>query len=97
MKIEWGTVFQDMDGKDIKIEGDKPMTLAKVAVSALTNVSEQDRQLTGEEKFKLGQLAFKIHTEPEAEFEVEDISKVKDKIGKFWSPYIVFKAYSLLK
>ena len=96
MKVAWSTAITDMDGEEIK-DGAKPLTLARVAINSLTALSQSDQQLSGEEKFKLGQLAFKIHSEPEGEFEVEDVAKVKDKIGKLYAPYIVFKAYSLLK
>jgi hypothetical protein len=102
MKVAWSTVLEDMDGKPI-VEGrdadgkDRVLTLGRVAINSLSALSQADQQLSGEEKFKLGALANKIHTEPDAEYEVEEIAKVKDKIGKLYAPYLVFKTYSLLK
>lgn len=97
MKIAWNTVFKDIDGKEIKESGDKDLTLGRVAINALCQVTQADQSMTGEEKFKLGLLAHKIHTEPEAEFEAEEVSKIKDRIGKLYTPLMVFQAYNLLK
>lgn len=97
MKVNWDEIMVDMDGEVIKENGDKPLTLGRVAINSLVSLSQADSQLSGEEKFKLGQLAQKIHSEKDAEFEVEEIATVKKKIGQLYAPYIVFKAYSLLK
>lgn len=97
MKIQWQTVLTDLDGQALKVEGDKELTLAKVAINALSQLTQADQNMTGEEKFKLGLLTQKIHSEPDADFEVEEIAKVKDRIGKLYAPLAVFQAYNLLK
>ena len=97
MKIQWTTVLKDMDGKELTAEGSKPLTLARVAINALSQLTQEDQNLGGEAKFKLGLLANKIHTEPEADFEAEEIAKVKERIGKLYAPFAVFQAYNLLK
>lgn len=97
MKIQWNTVLKDLEGKELKADGDKELTLARVAINALSQLTQADQAMTGEEKFKLGLLAHKIHSEPEAEFEAEEIAKVKERIGKLYAPFAVFQAYNLLK
>lgn len=97
MKINWNAVIVDMDNKPLKADGDKDLTLAKVAINALSQLTQADASLSGEEKFLLGALAYKIHNEPEAEYEVEEISKVKQRIGNLYAPSAVFQAYNLLK
>ena len=97
MKINWNAVLVDMENKPLKADADKDLTLAKVAINALSQVTQADANLTGEEKFKLGALAYKIHNEPDAEYEVEEVSKVKERIGKLYAPSAVFQAYNLLK
>lgn len=97
MKIKWNAVLVDMENKPLKAEGDKDLTLAKVAINALSQITQADASLSGEEKFKLGALAHKIYNEPEAEYEVEEVSKVKERIGKLYAPSAVFQAYNLLK
>jgi hypothetical protein len=96
MKINWSASFNDLEGKEVK-EGERVLTLAKVAINALCNVVEGDQQLTGEKKFKLGELANKINKEPEAEFEVEEIATIKERIGKLYTPLMVFQSFNLLK
>lgn len=97
MKIQWATVLKDMDGKELTAEGSKPLTLSRVAINALSQLTQDDQNLDGEAKFKLGLLANKIYTEPEADFEAEEIAKVKERIGKLYAPFAVFQAYNLLK
>lgn len=98
MKIQWKVILTDVAGKEINAENGEPLTLDKVAINALSQMTQQDSPLSGEEKFKLGALAHKIYlADEETEFEVEEISKVKERIGRLYTPIAVFQAYNLLK
>jgi hypothetical protein len=98
MKINWKTVLTDVAGKEINAENGEPLTLDKVAINALSQLTQQDGQFTGEEKFKLGELAYRVYrADSETEFEVEEIAKIKERIGKLYTPIAVFQAYNLLK
>lgn len=96
MKINWSAGFVDLEGKEVK-EGEKVLSLGKVAINALCQVVEGDQAMTGQRKFKLGELANKIVREPDSEFEVEEVATVKERIGKLYAPLMVFQSYNLLK
>lgn len=96
MKVDWAAGFKDLEGKEIK-EGEKTLSLGRVAINSLCNVVEGDQGMSGEKKFNLGKLADKISSQPDAEFEVEEIATVKERIGKLYTPLMVFQSYNLLK
>jgi len=41
MKINWNAVLVDMENKPLKADADKDLTLAKVAINALSQVTQQ--------------------------------------------------------
>ena len=97
MKISWDTTFKDLEGKEVLHKPEEELTLKKMAVTALCQMVQQDQQMDGEEKFKLGLLANKISLDPNGEFEVEEVALIKKRIGFLYGPLLVFQAYNALK
>jgi hypothetical protein len=72
------------------------MTLGDAAMSALEMTLDSDRAMTGAEKFKNDELAHKIYKNKAASLTVEEISLIKDRIGKGYSAAVVGPAWRLL-
>ena len=108
MKIDFTQALNDpMEGKPMEygghcptcgdIKDPKPITLKFVAYKALTDMSRGDDQLTGEKKAEQGALAIVIATCNEPELKVEEVSMIKERIGKVWGPLIVKLAWDMLE
>lgn len=97
MKIAWETTFTDADGKEVQKGKEGALTLKDMATTALHQMVQQDQQMDGEEKFKMGALAHKIISDPSGEFEVEEVALIKKRIGFLYGPLLVFQAYNALK
>jgi len=97
--INFTEALTGLDGKPI-VQGDpkkaEPSTLGDIAVASLENSLEEDRQMSGDAKFKLDTLARKIYKMKDAILTVEDISTIKQRIGKAYPPVIVGAAWRLL-
>jgi hypothetical protein len=97
--INFTEALTGLDGKPI-VQGDpkkaEPITLGDIAVASLENSLEEDRQMSGDAKFKLDTLARKIYKMKDAILTVEDISTIKQRIGKAYPPVIVGAAWRLL-
>ena|ERR1039458_3686729 len=89
-----------MDGNPITSADAKglqtPMTLGDAAVSALETILDEDRQAPGAEKFKLDELARKIYKKKDAVLLIEEIAKIKDRIGKYYGPVVIGPAWRML-
>lgn len=94
-EINFGATLQDADGEPIK-EGEKPLTLGRAALMALTITLPDDANMTGEEKFKLGQLANRVYTDKPVDLSAEEIATLKKRIGKAFNSLVVFRAWPLL-
>ena len=95
MKINFEQEFKTLEGVVIKDENDEVLTLKKVSTNSLM-ASLPREELTGEQKLKRYNLANKIHA-GEQEVLVEDISLIKEMIGKVYTTLIVGQAYNLLE
>lgn len=89
--------MKDLEGKPIKDENEKEITLKSIAVGALMASYPDEQNLSGEEKFKRYNLAVKINKGGEIEVSAEDISDLKKLIGKGFSVLAVGSAYKLLE
>lgn len=71
-----------------------PMTVKSAIVFVLVN-SIPGENLSGDEKFKLYQLAVKVHSEEDSvDLSVEDVSLIKNRIGTmFLSPEVIGDLY----
>ncbi len=83
-------------GQDIMIEGDV-MTLGSVSINALLLQYKGEDNLPGEEKLRRWELAVKIKNGPDpVELTVENVSLIKNLIGKSYGPLICGQAWKLL-
>jgi len=99
MKIDFDSVFKTMEGKDIpKVEGkEEPFTLKDVCLSALMANFDDEKNLTGKDKIERYAIACKIRTGGECDLVVEDITLLKNLVGKLFGVLVVGQAYPMLE
>ena len=97
MKINFQQEILGMDGKPLKDEKDASLLLENIAVNALL-AATQDDKADGVAKAKRFALAMKINnvTEP-VEVTAEEITMIKDLVGKVYMTLVVGRAYDLLE
>ena len=89
----------DFDGEPILVgeEGkERPLTLRLVCTKSLTAILRQDETAKGEEKLKRGILAERIYSNDEVDLKAEEISLVKELIGRLYGPLIVMRTWRML-
>jgi len=99
--IEFSAIITDADGAPIlDCVGNNctgpPLTLGGVALRALTAQFEDERNLSGEEKFARGELALRVHKGGRIDVSAEDIATIKKLIAKGYGPLIVIRAWSMI-
>lgn len=86
----------DLNGQLIQHEG-KPLTLTTVAINALL-ANYEGEQISGQMKADRMQLAMRINEHPtDVDLPTEQIAKLKELIGRAFTPLIVGRAYALLE
>lgn len=93
MKINLNQVLRDRSGNAINHEG-ADFTLKDACVNALF---ADDPKIAGKEKYLRGDLAGRILIEKDINLKSEDISKIKELIGKIYAPIIVKQAWDMLE
>lgn len=102
MKIKPYIEIEDMDGQpmpDSVKEDAKNFTLKTACVNALYAQFEDEKGLSGEEKIKRYNLAEKIYAakdKEEVDLKAEEITLLKNLIGKAYGALIVGRTYELL-
>ena len=105
MKIDFNQILLDMECSPIK-EGDKTVTLKRVATNALLTPFDDEKNLSGEEKVKRFNLASKIQagdTDPYTtnsaivDLKTEEIAEIKKMIGKAYTVLVVGQAWQMLE
>ena len=97
--IDFTQVLTGLDSRPILNTDAKPpaaFTLGDVAVNALENQIDEDRNLAGSVKFDRDQLARKIYHAKAAILTAEEIALIKERIGKLYGPLIVGAAWPLI-
>ena len=95
--IDFAATLNGLDGKPISLMADKtPFTLGDAAVAALEDMTDSDKNASGLEKFKLDELARKIYGKKHVVLHPEEITLIKERIGKIYGPVIVGAAWRLL-
>ena len=96
--LDFTQEITDLDGKPVPSGNVKEpnLTLGAVAVNALENMLEEDRQQSGEAKFKNDELARKVYKSKAAVLTVEEIALIKARIGKTYGALVVGAAWRLL-
>lgn len=98
MFVDKTHVLTDLMGRPllIAINGEEKVfwTVGNTAIEALMGAYEDERSLSGVEKFKRYQLAQRIQkAEKDVNLEVEDWSLIKLLVGKRFDPIIVGPFY----
>lgn len=92
MKIDVVQKILGLDGVPVAEDA----TLRKVCSEALLNTLRGDENMDGVAKAKLFSLALAISAEDEPDLALEDWAKIKERIGRGFTPLIVGRAYELI-
>lgn len=97
--IDFTAPIIGLDGKPM-MNGDPkepvPLTLGEVAITALESTIEEDKQATGADKFKRDELARKVYKQKYVVLTSEEISTIKERIGKSYGAMVVGAAWRML-
>lgn len=93
-KINFSVILTRIGGKPLKDDEDKDLSLAGAAKQALLVLDDKQ---TGSEKYNNYCLATKVVNGGIVELKSEDISKIKELIGKYMYPVVVGQAWDLLE
>ena len=96
MKANVMVKFVTLDGVDMSrmVDGkERDVLLRDVCENALL---EDDRGSDGGEKMKRFKLAEKIHLYEDVNLSAEDVTLLKELIGKLYGPLVVGQAYKIL-
>ena len=99
--IDFTSVLFDFDGValvDPTVQADKKqlLTLGRAASHALCASYSDEQNLSGDEKFRRGMLAYEIRENKSAELKAEDIATIKNLISKMFGAAVVFRAWPML-
>jgi len=95
MKINFSQALKN-GGESLKGPEGEEIKLYIPCVNALWAIYE-DEKLNGKEKYKRGDLAERIDKQEEVEVTVEEISLMKDVVGKAYNPMMIKKVWDLLE
>lgn len=103
MTINFTQVIKDQDDQPLQdyitmqTNGNKEITLTLGrAVSHSLMTQDQNEQISAEDKFNRGMLAFKIRDCADCEVKAEDIVLMKKQLGKLYSPIVIYRAFPML-
>lgn len=100
MKVNLAAPINDFDGKQLKDESEKPLTLGRVCVISLSTPMEEDRGLTPEKTLERWQLANRLHIyreDKEVEITPEEAALIRSRIPKCFVLTAAGPAIELLK
>ena len=101
-EVDFSAVITDADNAPVidcagsDCAGKPPLTIGKLAMRALTASFEDERNLSGEEKFKRGQLAMRVYDGGKVALSAEDTALIKRLVAKGYGPMVVLRAWPLL-
>jgi hypothetical protein len=101
-EIDFSQILTSLDGQAVpncpagNCNNPPPLTLGDAVVLALTVNLPDDKNTTSDEKFKRYVLAQKIYGHSKVDLKAEDISKIKEAIGKAYGPVVLGRAWQLL-
>lgn len=93
MKIDVSQPLKNLDGS---VSDGAPL-LREVAIKALVETLESDRNSSGEDKFGRAVLAQKLVDAADIELSVEEIGAIKKRIGALYSPVLVYGAWTAIE
>lgn len=96
MKYDLSQVFTDLDGTVI-LDKEKPFTLRAILALACINADPQ-KYADGDSKYRIYKLLLRIHAQASAvELSSEEVTLLKDLVGRIFAPYIVGLVYDVLE
>ncbi len=87
--------IKNFDGTEV-LDAGKPIQLKSFIVNALT-AEFTDERVTGDEKLRRFKLAEAVYKGGDIELKIEDMSLIKDLVGKAYSALIVGQVYQVLE
>jgi hypothetical protein len=102
VKVDFSAPILNMQGNEPLEFRDGKLTLGDCAIEALigtlVEANGQPEQLAGMDKNRNALLAMKIAEAKEPiEISIEDAGLLKERIGRFWNPLPVARAWALLE
>lgn len=95
MLINFDQIMKNMDGTDM-LENDKSIPMKTFISNALLSV-HLEPNISGMDKFKRGELAKKVYDGGNLEISSEDITMIKDAVGKYYPPLVVLPVFSYIE
>lgn len=101
MKLPFSTPLTDLSGTAITTQAATDTTPAKfltfkdALIAAFSANHTDDERLSNTDRYAMGKLGFAIGKE--ADFSVEDVAKIKERVGKVLTPGLVFQVYDLVE
>lgn len=96
MKINFNQKLKTLDGKEVKDNDGKPLTLGSVSVNALlSNIPNE--KVDGKEKVRRYELAKTLNRGGSIDVKSEDIVKIKELISQAYTTLIVGQTHELLE
>jgi hypothetical protein len=87
MKLELSIELKARKDVPLKDGEGNPITLHDAVVRSLENPEETT--LNGEQKYRRYQLIKKLDRKPESDFSAEEVSLMKEAVGRFpWLPFV---------
>lgn len=99
MKIDFSAKMTDLAGEVVKVNDkgeEKDWLLSNVVTNALTVALPGDDKLEAPEKLRMGILAQEVYGKAEIAVSPEDVTLIRERVGKAYGPLVVMKAYELL-
>lgn len=94
MIVNFDATIKNLDNKDFF---PTPAETMKVVVTGALLHNYGDENVSGMEKFTRGQLAQKIHVGGDIDLTVEELSKIKELVGKFGTPLSVLQIFKVIE
>ncbi len=100
MKIKIRASVLDYEGKEILVPekegGEKPLTFFEVFINSLNGQTPNEAPLTAEKKNQIYQISKKIYSSNEPNFTTEQLTLIKERVGKSYAPMIYGKVCDVI-
>lgn len=99
MKIKINASVLDYEGKEIMApgkEGEKALTFFDVFINSLNGQTPNDAPLTAEKKNQIYQISKKIYSSSEPNFTPEQLTVIKERVGKSYAPMVYGKVCEVI-
>lgn len=92
--------IRDLDRSMLNTEGkefEDKATFRKILITACLATDPEDKT-NADTKYKVGMLAFKLQkAQKSVEVTAEEVTMLKERIGKYFGPLVVVRVYDLLE